>query len=517
MLSYLFDDAFYYLVPAHSFAHGNGWSFDGLTRTSGFQVLYGYVAAVVSGFTGLTRVLPGTMAVISACALLAAVWLLMTRIGRLYGVRIGAVAILLVLASPYVFIQLTGGLEWSWLVLAAAVLACVLSDEQPRLWVVFATVLLGVLVRVDFAIFVAVLALALARRNLALIVAAGAASVAGVVLTGVNSWLTTGDWIPNSVATKQFWASSTEFLPAVSWLRLSRVTGPGFLVTSLQSLSGVRSAVAIALCGAAAVALCARERALGAQRFGLALASTVAIVLYIVAYARGSNIMGDHYSGAIVVPMFVLTCALLSFAGPWSRVAGLVVGTAAVVAALGGPWKAPGHLAISLHAPALFAAVPPGSRVAAWNAGLAGWRTGKQVVNLDGLANGDVVDSIKSGRLVCYLREARITHIMDYGFMFPGQIDTGFSPDEDARRRMLMIRNGYDAAQLFRCASLIRSAPDAEIAAQYRLFSLDSGCLTTMCPAPQTDVHGSTTRRQSCHRHGIEPGIGPRERESAGG
>jgi hypothetical protein len=43
MIGYLNDDAFYYLIPAHSFAHGAGWTFDGLTRTSGFQLLYGYV------------------------------------------------------------------------------------------------------------------------------------------------------------------------------------------------------------------------------------------------------------------------------------------------------------------------------------------------------------------------------------------------------------------------------------------------------------------------------------------
>jgi hypothetical protein len=29
MLSYLIDDAPYYLVPAHSFAHGQGWTHDG--------------------------------------------------------------------------------------------------------------------------------------------------------------------------------------------------------------------------------------------------------------------------------------------------------------------------------------------------------------------------------------------------------------------------------------------------------------------------------------------------------
>ena len=48
LLSYLFDDAFYYLVPAHSFAHGAGWSFDGTTRTSRFQVVYARSAVAMA-------------------------------------------------------------------------------------------------------------------------------------------------------------------------------------------------------------------------------------------------------------------------------------------------------------------------------------------------------------------------------------------------------------------------------------------------------------------------------------
>src|SRR5262245_16894029 len=103
MLAYLFDDAYYYLVPAHSFAHGQGWSFDGITRTSGFQVLYGYLAAVVARVTGLSPALPATMAVVSALALLAGIYLLLARLGRVYGAPIAAPAVLLLLASPYVF------------------------------------------------------------------------------------------------------------------------------------------------------------------------------------------------------------------------------------------------------------------------------------------------------------------------------------------------------------------------------------------------------------------------------
>jgi hypothetical protein len=481
MLAYLFDDAYYYLVPAHSFAHGQGWSFDGITRTSGFQVLYGYLAAAVARVTGLAPALPATMAVVSAAALLGGIYLLLVRLGRFYGATIAGPAVLLLLASPYVFRQITGGLEWSWLVLVTALFVGALVEERPRAWLVALTAFVAVLVRVDLAIFIAVFTLAVAARDVRLVAVAAAGAAAAIGLTALNSWLITGQWIPNSVSTKQFWAGTTEFLPAVSWPRLMRVTGPGFVLTEIRSALSLRTFIVIAGCLAGALAVCAIEWRESARRASLVIASTVAIAAYTVAYARGANIMGDHYSGAIIVPMFVLTCAMLSAAGRYRRGLAVVIGVAAIVLSVRGPWNAPGHLGIALAAPALMTAVPSGSRVAAWNAGLAGWQSGKRVTNLDGLANADVVHSMQSGTLACYLHDGHITHIMDYGFMFAGQIDTGFSTDEASRRRMLMQRNGYDSAQLYRCTTLIKSAPDPEISSEYRLFALDSQCLAKVC------------------------------------
>jgi hypothetical protein len=242
--------------------------------------------------------------------------------------------------------------------------------------------------------------------------------------------------------------------------------------------------VIIGLAGAGVLALCAREWARDALRGRLALGSTLAIAAYTLAYARGTNVIGDHYSGSIVVPMFVLTCALLMWAGPYWMVPAAATCIAAIALSRDTSWRAPYQLGIAEGAPSLIARVTEGSRVAAWNAGLAGWQTGKRVTNLDGLANAAVVPAMRTGTLACYLRDARITHIMDYGFMFAGQIDTGFSVDEEARRRMLMRRNGYDAAKLYRCVTLVGSHAVQEVPSQYRLFALDSACVTTLCNVP---------------------------------
>jgi hypothetical protein len=482
MLSYVIDDAFYYLVPAHSFAHGEGWSHDGLTRTSGFQVLYGYIAAAVARVTGLSPALPATMAAISTVALLAGVYLLSERAGRLYGAKIAAAAVVLVLATPSVPWQITNGLEWSWIVLTTVLFVGALLSQ--RAWIIALAACLAVLVRVDLAIFVAVFALVVAPRQPRLVACAAAGAGIAVAVTALNSRVITGDWIPNSVATKQFWASTTDFLPAVTWSRLIRGTGPGFVLTELRAVLSLRSFVVIGIAGVCALALCRREWRRDPLRGRLALASTVAIAAYTLAYARGTNVIGDHYSGSIFVPMFALTCALLLWSGPYWTVTAAAVAIGAVVLSRDTSWRAPYQLGIAEGAPSLIAHVPNGSRVAAWNAGLAGWQTGKRVTNLDGLANADVVPAMRTGTLACYLRDAGITHIMDYGFMFAGQIDTSFSEDEESRRRMLMRRNGYDAAKLYRCAGLIGSHAVADVPSEYRLFVLDSACVAALCDIP---------------------------------
>jgi hypothetical protein len=489
MLSFLVDDAYYYLIPAHSFAHGQGWSFDGITRTSGFQVLYGYLAASVARVTGLTPALPIAMALMSAAALLTGVYLLLVRVGRLYGATVAAGAVLVLFATPYALWQITHGLEWPWLVLTTAWLVTALVENPQRPWLVALTGFVAVLTRVDLAIFVAVFTLALAGRDVRLVAWAAAAATAAVAVTGLNSWLITGQLIPNSMAIKQFWASTTDFLPAVSWPRLMRVTGPGFVITELRALLGLRSFLMMGASAALAVALCASEWRRGARRGALAVASAIAIAAYTLAYGRGANIMGDHYSGTIVLPVFVLICALLATAGAYRAHLVTAVCVAAVVLSSGTPLssssRAPYQLGIAQGAPDLIAHAGPGSRVAAWNAGLAGWQSGKRVTNLDGLANADAVPSIRAGNLACYLRDSRITHIMDYGFMFVGQIDTSFRADEESRRSLHIVRNGYDSEQLYRCTTLIKSHPVQGLPSEYRLFALDPECTAALCGIPR--------------------------------
>ena len=489
-ISFMADDAFYYLVPAYSFAHGDGWTFDHLTRTSGFQLLYGYAAALVSLATGYSRAFRLAMTASSAIALLIGVWLMLKRSAALYGPAVACAAIALALASPRALFQITAGLEWGWAVMATALVVCASSSSLALGVAAF----LAVLTRVDLALFVAIYCVALAwagwyngrplKDSIYLVIAAALGATAAIGVTGLNSWTISGHWVPNSVATKAFWSRTNDFQPAISWDLLLACTGPGLILTWVRDTLGLRSFLVIGAFFSGAVAVCAGEWRKGAERFALVAASTVAIAAYATAYARGVNLIGDHYSASIMVPMMWLTCGLFAASRRyWPFVAG-AMGTAALLISVRMPLPSnPAHLVIARHAKAMFDTLQGDSRVAGWNVGIASWRTGGRVINLDGLANAEVVQSITSGRLACYLSAMHVTHLMDYGFMFPGRLDPQFSKKEGARRQQLLERYGYDVERLYRCTTVAVAATDAAFPlSTYRLFAIDQDCVAKLCP-----------------------------------
>lgn len=491
-ISYMTDDAFYYLVPAYFFAHGAGWTFDHVTPTSGFQLLYGYVAAAVSLVSGYSFALPALMTISSAVALLAGVWVTLNRGLRLYGAPMAS-AVVLTLAAPRAFLEITVGLEWAWAVMFTALLIWTLQEDRESPARVALAALLVTLVRVDLSMLVAIYAVAIAAarwhrgevhaaRAVRLCAAAAAGAALGLAITGVNSWAITGSWVPNSVAMKEFWSRTNAFQPAISWDRLMSCTGPGAILTSLQQLLGLRSRYAMAAMVAAALLVCRSEWRKGARRGALAVASAAAVAAYTMAYASGVNLIADHYSGSVVIPMMILTCGLLSLSTGLHRLAGGALGVGVVLVMATGSWSgSAAHLVLARHASDLFARVPPGSRVAAWNAGISGWRTGGQIINLDGLANAEVVAPIKAGRLACFLSEKEIDYVMDFGFMFAGEVDPGFG-DPVAGRDLLRTRNGYDPVALYSCVSLAATADDTSLPnAMFRLFRTDRDCIKTLC------------------------------------
>jgi hypothetical protein len=492
--SYLYDDAFYYLIPAHSFAHGQGWTFDGINPTSGFHPLYAYGAAAVSVVTGYSSALPAVMTISSAAALLVGVWLFLGHSGRLYGAGTAAIGIAATLAAPKAFLQITSGLEWAWAVMATMILVTALIGRHTSLWSVPIASCLAVLARIDLAIFVAIFTVAMAisrllddrgqplmaMRQVAL---GGLGAVAGVVITAVISRRSTGSWISNAVLVKESWARTNEFLPAVAWDFIMAATGPGALFTTARAAMSLRSILTIGTFFLVAVCVCAYEWRKGPERRALAVASVTAIAAYSVAYARGINFIFEHYSAPIVVPVALLTCGALAACGRF-RVpvaVGLAVGLSIVCAR--GSWSGIAqNAAIARDAATLHATLPAGSRVGAWSAGIAGWQTRRGVINLDGLANANVARHVRSGTLACYLADAEVTHLMDFELMFPGAADADVSHEMNEYRKLIRQRLGYDSRELYSCIDRHATAPlDESIGWRYAVFEIRRGCVENLC------------------------------------
>ena len=492
--SYLYDDAFYYLIPAHSFAHGEGWTFDGINPTSGFHPLYGYVAALVSLFTGYSSALPAVMTLSTAATLLVAVWLFLARASRLYGPGIAAIGMAATLAAPQAFFQITSGLEWGWAVMTTMVLVAVLIRPAAASWHLSLAAFLAVLARIDLAIFVALFVVAVAtsrffddRRHpiaaLRLIAFGAAGAVAGVLVTAIASRLSTGSWISNAVVVKETWSRTNDFLPAIAWNFIMSATGPGLLFTTAGTTFGLRSVVVIGVFFLVAALVCTSEWRNGTERRALALASVMTIAAYAIAYARGINFMFQHYSSPILIPVALLTCGALSASGRYQSVVSAGLAAVLAIVCATDSWQGiPLHAAIARDAATLHATIPAGSRVGAWNAGIAGWQTRRGIINLDGLANAGVAEYVREGALACYLVDARVTHIMDFEHMFPEAAAARVGHQTQEFRRLLRVRLAYDSAALYSCVDQKAAAPrDPLIGSRYALFELHRGCVENLC------------------------------------
>jgi hypothetical protein len=430
----------------------------------------------------------------SAVALLVAVWLFLNTAGRLYGAGIAAIGIAMTLAAPKAFLQITSGLEWAWAVMATMLLVTALASREPRFWTVLSASFVAVLARIDLAIFVAIFTLATAlsrfiddgRRSAAALrlVALGAGgALAGVLVTGLSSRSATGSWLSNAVLVKEGWARTNEFLPAVAWDFIMAATGPGALFTSARAALSLRSLLTIGTFFLITALVCVHEWRTGSERRALAVSSATAIAAYSVAYARGVNFIFEHYSAAIVIPVALLTCGALTACGRYRAgvVAALSIALSIVCAT--GSWRGiDQNGAIARDAAALHATLPPGARVGAWSAGIAGWQTRKGVINLDGLANTNVVTHVRAGTLACYLADANITHLMDFELMFPGAAHGEVGPAVNEYRRLVRMRLGYDSRDLYSCLDRRATAPlDESIGWHYAVFEIRPGCVENLC------------------------------------
>jgi len=478
LIAYLPDDAFYYLGLAREHARSGIWSFDGgVSRATGFHLLWGYLLSGVYGFfappdEGFVRLgILLSFGIAALCASLTLVWLF--RRGREELLLLTTI----LLFSPNVLFNAVSVTEWSVTVaLAVALVAAARGIERPpspgRIALAVVCGLFGSLARSDFGLLPALLlfesffsARRLDDRRVAypaLAAFAGAAAGVGLVLLHANA--VSGNWVQASALVKSHWAA---FVPFGERLYNAAMLLPSLFGFSLSKRGlwwDLAALGLIVVLTAAALKRAPRDEwRQEAPASPPWRAMALLLALYILFYA-GNAALQPWYTVHLVVPAAIVARPLIA---SLRRRAPVLTGAIFLVIAAhhlllihpldgnSGKWP---HQRAMLDAGRYLKEHPLNGRVGAWNAGIIGYFAGGTVVNLDGLVNDAVIPFVRAGRLEEYLEKQGIRYIVDFDIMLSDPVK--------------LKRGGYDGARFLPELTPLRRFDHGEYSARWRNLTL---------------------------------------------
>ena len=464
------DDAYYTLAIARSLAQGLGPSADGgMTLTTGFQPLLGFLTVPVYWFTDDAGVPLRAVLVLVSVADAVSVVLLARIAARVAGPVAAVVAAGVWAVSPYALAVSLDGLESSLalaLSLGLVEVWCVARERSGlRLWVA-AGVLAGLalLARVDTVFLVALLGLVeVASRRFRSLLVAGGTALLVVLPWWAYSIALTGSPVPESGPAIQ------ELVTIHRGAGLEVADGAGLAVGRVVGapavdLPAVRDALLgdPALATAATAALCAAIAAAAAwagtrRRSGILQLPLLALGLHAVALLLFYGLVNStpwFYERYLVPVAAVLGIALAAVVGLlWSaahagrpRLEGLgrrVLAGVAVVGGLGvvgvpavesvrllrlqpagtldaGYEGAKGYAEVAQQ---VLGQLPAGAVVGSLQSGALSYFApyapqGVQVVNLDGVVDGRAARALAERRVADYMYERGVTHVADWPFNY---------------------------------------------------------------------------------------------------
>ena len=468
---YSVDDTFYYLQIARNLANGHGSTFDGVSVTNGYQLLWqGLLVPLAFVFRGRDALLEAT--ILLACALVAGAAYVLARLcgslcedersrGLASLVALGAVVVLAFKSAT----GLLSGMEsaLAFLVLVLFAWSLLMAYDQPEvnrrttaLSCTFAVLL--VFCRQDYAIVagslvVSLLALRLVQRRSEPVravlreegvkwLAVLAAVPLGLIISFVLYFAIGRTAVPVSGLVKlrrgvpqRLSALPGRFVNALFPFNSSAVPRSAlnligilavmivaaFLIWNRRHLRAPRLARAAVSAGITLVIYCAfMSLSLGEIPFWyLAIAVYFYAVFATTAVVELRAMFAEHGSGErVFTGLFAMGgIALLAF----SAVTSVLFSSKSDVSAL---YSARRDLGRTLASSA------PACRFAAFNAGQLGYFSGGRFVNLDGLVNSNgyrlhVLGNATS--LEAYLRERKINRLVDYTFGWADPILRGYT------------------------------------------------------------------------------------------
>ena len=428
------DDAYYYLLPAWNVSQVGFFTFDGTRPTFGFQPLWACLLAGIGALSSdresfLRAALFTTELVHAATAgvIAAAAWRL--------GGRTPAVLAAGMFLSNVAFLRIsTTGMEPALygLLLALCVLLCVAPAPPAVRGLLVGLLPFARLTPSSVAVTAVLVALAWRRPvGRAPGWVSGLAALGTLVAGLCAQRLLLGHWLPTSGAVKLAgWVEGLQALDGPGHWRLLRAV-VGYPVNHLLLGLGVPSAFGYAdnalyslpvflVAGVAAVRSRWRVAVLPAGLLGAALLATVSVpvllnrrgieLYYYSWYATEAPVLVPLVLAAGVGALRRAEVVALSLAGALA---------AAVIVRAGQPLTGtdPGNVAWGAWQHAMWqgaqradAIVPEGEPIGAYNAGLLGYASRHPVVNLDGLANDEVIGATS---VYVYMRSEGVEWIVD--------------------------------------------------------------------------------------------------------
>ena len=391
---YLADDYFYYLNVAHHIASGSGSTFDGgLTRTNGYQPLFlgMLVASFEAGVDKLSAIRIGLAIQAVACAAAAlAAHLLMARRGAAWA---GALAAGLLSLNLFFVLPTLTGFEMA-LALAGLLWALWCWETHKPPLVVGGLCGLAALARVDTLVLPLLLAVIMLKRRQARdLIRFGGAALAVVAPWAVWSAVRFGSPFPDSGLVKVQYRGVEAIGRSLTlaFHELPRVVVPGRVVDAAMA----RGPVVLAAIACVLLLVAIRE-AVRAPNRGL---SAVALCIA-AAYA---SLVDAGEPGALVRYLFpvwavlVLLCAQSRWVQTW-WVVGLCLAAHAADIGVYRRWERTApvqrtYVSVSqaVANDILGPRLAEGLLIGSFDAGALGYFAPRPIVNLDGLANHDIV------------------------------------------------------------------------------------------------------------------------------
>ncbi|PJZ24065.1 hypothetical protein CH352_18080 [Leptospira hartskeerlii] len=450
------DDAFYYIQMARHRASEGIWTFDGITVTTGFHFLYGYILVFIYSvfgdvdwrhlfliIGGLASIFMGVSAYFTA------------RIAENF---FGKSSILLVLSPFFTFtalMQSTAMME-SWLVLFFSASSLYFSTQDKDFSILSAIGLcslgiFGSLSRSDFGLLAGVVFAAYLisfpwfktkslKRSAIVLVGA----VVGVCIILLQNFYISGHFSQGSAQVKLYWSS----LGGHSVLPIILLIGSMFL--PFFSILNKSIQILLLLSFPALVVYSSYKFIKSKNRFSytpsliLAFSCFFTIIGYVFFYRYNSRGINVWYSSNLIVPIGIVLAALGNFLFRKRLLipAVLILSGYLYVGKtkfLSSRWP---HQIGMLKA-GLFLKEKKFAKVGAWNAGIISYFSKASVVNIDGLANDGVFSFVKGNTLFDYLKSNKIDYLIDY--------------EEMLKNEEYQKRGGYFDKRIDRCLRSVYS------------------------------------------------------------